>query len=170
MVVFIEDRVALSLANLLEDDLLGHLRGDAPQHIGRLVVANFATHLDIRRQSVRLGERDLVDRVFQLRWHLDAILTDNRVRDDRLIDVSANLARLLVQLGAHVLLGLVILPRRQRDRVLDRRDDDLRINALFPAQRFNALVKQTRHKFFSLTSTNWCARLNCPRHDSDFRH
>ena len=29
--VLVEDRIALSLANLLEDDLLGHLRGDAAQ-------------------------------------------------------------------------------------------------------------------------------------------
>ena len=50
MVVLIENRVALGFADLLEDDLLCHLRGDAAEHVGGLVVANLAADLDFGRE------------------------------------------------------------------------------------------------------------------------
>ena len=140
MRVFVEDCVPLRLAHLLEDHLLGHLRGNAPQHVGRLVVANLAAHFYFRRQLPRLFQRNLVHRVFDQLRRLH----------HRLEDVRPDLAGLLVQLRAHVFLRLVILPRRQRDRILDRRNHNLRIDALIPAQRLNALVKHTRHLLLSV--------------------
>ena len=148
--VFIEDRVALGLAHLLEDHLLGHLRGDAAQHIGGLVVADLAAHFHIRRQLLCLFQRNLVQVVLDL-------VIGRRVT--RLVDIGANLARLLVQLGTHVFLRLVVLARRQSDRILDRGHHDLRVDPLVPAQRFNYLVKQTRHLSLSFSCCN-LIRLN----------
>ena len=47
-VVFVEDGVALGLAHLLHDHLLGGLRGDAPQHGGRLGNQQFAADFELR--------------------------------------------------------------------------------------------------------------------------
>ena len=123
MVVLLEYRVALGFAHLLEDDLLGHLRGDAPQHIGRLVVANFAAYLNFRRQFARLVKSDLVHRIFNLVRHLDHCL----------VHIRADFAAFLIQLGAHIFLRLVVLARRQRDRVFHRGHNHVRVNALVTA-------------------------------------
>ena len=64
--VLLEDRVALGFADLLEDDLLGQLRGDAAQGAGVAIEADLAAHLDAGSQFAGLGERDLVQRVFDL--------------------------------------------------------------------------------------------------------
>ena len=46
LVVLGEDVLALGLADLLEDHLLGGLRGDAPQHLGRLGELHLVAELD----------------------------------------------------------------------------------------------------------------------------
>src|SRR5581483_6833514 len=43
--VLVVNRIALGLAHLLKDDLLGELRGDAPQHIGRFGNADLTAGL-----------------------------------------------------------------------------------------------------------------------------
>ena len=135
--VLIENGVALGFADLLEDDLLGHLGGDAAEDVGGLVVADFAADFDLGRQRPRLFQSDLVERVFDLVLALD----------DGLEDIGADFARILVEFGTHVFLGLVVLAGCQRDRILHRGDHDLRIDALIPAQRLNAVVKHARHLF-----------------------
>ncbi len=131
MGVLVEDRIALGLAHLLEDDLLGQLRGDAAQGTSVAVEPDLAAHLHVRRQFLGLGQRDLVQRV------LDGLLVGHH----RLVDVGQNLAGLLVQLPAHVFLGLVELARGQGDGLLDGADNDAGFNALLLAQGLNALVQ-----------------------------
>ena len=60
---------------------------------------------------------------------------------------GADLAALLVEFGAEVLLRLVILSGGYDDRILDRSDHDLRIDALFAAESVDYVVQFTRHKF-----------------------
>ena len=58
------DVVALGLADLLEDHLLGGLRGDAAEVLGR--ARELDLHVDFRFLAVellRFGQRDLVRRV-----------------------------------------------------------------------------------------------------------
>ena len=141
MGIFVEDRVALGFAHLLEDDLLGQLRGDAAQGAGVAVEANLAAHLDAGRQFVGLGQRDLVHRV------LDLLL----VGHDRLVDVGRDLAGLLVQLPAHVLLGLVVLARGQGDGLFHGADHDLGLDALLAAQEFDTLIQHAGHTLLALS-------------------
>jgi hypothetical protein len=137
VVVLEEDGVSLGLAHLLEDHLLGHLRGDAAERGGVLIEAQLSAHLNLGRELARLIQRHLVDLVLDLLRRLD----------DGLEDVGANLARLLVHLRAHVLLGLVVLARRQGDRILNRAHHDRGLNALVPAQHLNRLIQNARHLF-----------------------
>ena len=114
--VFLVDGIPLGFAHLLEDDLLGHLGGDAAQHVGRLVIADFSASLDFRGQGPGVVEGDLVDRIFQLLGSLD----------HGLVDVGADLARFPVELGPHIFLRFVVLARGQGNRVFHRGNDDLR--------------------------------------------
>ena len=59
---------------------------------------------------------------------------------------GADLAGLLVQFGAQVFLGLVILARSHHDGVFHRADDNLRIDAFFSAEGVNRVVKLACHK------------------------
>ncbi len=128
--ILLEDRVALGFADLLEDHLLGQLRGNAAQRRGVAVHADLAAHLDARRKFVGFGERDLVDRIFDrvFVWH------------DGLVDIGGDLAGILVQLSAHVFLRLVVLARRQGDCLFHGADNDLGLNALLATQEFDTLV------------------------------
>ncbi len=87
MRVFLEDRVALGFTHLLEDDLLGQLRGDAPQRAGVAIEPDLAAHFDAGRQLVGFVQRDLVDGILDLFF----------IGDDRLVDIGRNLAGVLVQ-------------------------------------------------------------------------
>ena len=53
VVVLVEDGVALGFADLLEDDLLGHLGGDAAERRSVLVEPKFAADLDLWREFAR---------------------------------------------------------------------------------------------------------------------
>lgn len=123
MVVLVEYRVALRLAHLLEDDLLGHLRCDTSERRRVFIEAKFSTDLNLGRKFAGLIERHLVDVVLKLigSFHY------------RLVDIGANLARLAVHLGAHILLRLVVLAGGQRDGVLNGAYHYLRLDSLIPA-------------------------------------
>ena len=69
-----------------------------------------------------------------------------RSLDDRAHRVGADLAALLVEFGAQVLLRLVILSGGHDDGIFHRAHHDLRIDALFPAQSVDYVVQFTRHK------------------------
>src|SRR5581483_8841494 len=129
--VLLEDGVALGLADLLEDDLLGHLGGDAAERRGVLVEAELAADLDLGRERAGLLEGELILGVFDLLI----------VLNDGLVDVGADLAGLPVELAAHGLLGLVELARGESDGVFNGADDDLRVDALLAAQQFDGLVE-----------------------------
>ena len=123
MVVLVEDGVALGFADLLEDDLLGHLGGDAAERGGVLVEAEFAADFDLGGEFAGLLEGHLVDVVFDLLGGLD----------DGLEDIGADLAGLAVHLGAHVLLRLVVLARGEGDGVLNGAYYDGRFDSLIAA-------------------------------------
>ncbi len=125
--VLVEDGVALGFADLLEDDLLGHLGGDAAEGRGVLVEAEFAADFDFRREFAGLLESELVVGVFDLLGSFD----------DGLEDVGADFAGLVVHLAAHVFLGLVVLARGEGDGVFNGADDDLGFDALFAAEHFD---------------------------------
>ncbi len=131
MGVLVVHGVALGFAHLLKDDLLGELCSDAAQRAGIAIEANLTAHFDTGGQFIGLGERDLVDRVFDLLF----------VGHHRLIDIGRDLARLLVELAAHVFLGLVILARCQGNGLFHGADDDLGLNALLAAQELDALIQ-----------------------------
>ena len=135
--VLVVNGVALGLAHLLEDDLLGQLRGDASQNVGWLVGAQFAAYFGRRIDALGVVEGDLRDRVFDLVGALD----------DGADRVGADLAALLVELGAEVLLRLVILSGGYDDGILDRTYDNLRIDAFLAAESVDYVVQFTRHKF-----------------------
>ncbi len=138
VVVLVEDGVALGFADLLEDDLLGHLGGDASEGRGVLVEAEFAADFDLGGEFARLLERHLVDLVFDLLGRFD----------DGLEDVGADLAGFAVHLGAHVLLRLVVLAGGEGDGVLNGANDYVRLDALVPAQRLDRLIQNTCHRLF----------------------
>src|SRR6185437_8742559 len=135
MGVFLEDGVALGFANLLENHLLGQLRGNAAQRAGVAIEANLAAHLDSGSEFVGFSESDLVDRVF------DLVLVGNH----SLVYVGRDFAGVLVQLPAHVFLGLVILAGGQGNRFLNSPHHNGGVNALFLAQNLDALVQRTGH-------------------------
>src|SRR5205823_5212816 len=89
----------------------------------------------LRRSHPRLFERHLQIGVFHQLRRLH----------HRLHRKYLNRARLFVELPAQVLLALQVLARGHSDGILHRAHYDLRINALFPAQSFNLLIKLARH-------------------------
>ena len=106
-----------------------------PSGRGVPVQPDLAAHFHAGRQFLGLLQRDLVHRI------LDLVV----VGDDRLVDVGGNLAGLLVQLAAHVFLGLVELARSQGDGLLHRADHDRGFDALFPAQKLDTLIQSASH-------------------------
>ncbi len=143
--VFLENRVALGFAHFLEDHLLGKLRGDASQGRGVPVHADLAAHFGAGSHFVGLLQRDLVHRIFDL-----VIAGDNGF-----VDIGRDLARLLVELAAHVFLRFVELACRQGNGFLDRANHDLGLDAFLPAEKLDALIKGTGHS--SLLSLQFVA-------------
>ena len=137
-VIFVEDGVALGLAHLLHDDLLGGLRGDAAQDGSRLGNEQFAAdgHVGIDlagfgKGHFFLGIGDLVDH------------GANRIHVD--------LTGFGIELGAQIFVGLVILPRGDHHGVFNSRHDDLGLDMLFPADLLNHLVQQIGHSYAPTT-------------------
>ena len=135
VVVLVEDGVALGFADFLEDDLLGHLGGDAAERSGVFVETEFTADFDLRGEFAGLFERHLIDVVLDLVGAFD----------DSLEDIGADLAGLAVHLGAHVFLGLVVLAGGEGDRVLNGADYDSRLDSLVAAQRLDRLIQSTCH-------------------------
>ena len=92
--------------------------------------SSFGIHL------ARVVQRDLQQRIFHLLRRLH----------HRLHRVGADLAGFFVEFGAQVFLRLVVLARSHHNGIFHRAHHNLRINALFPAQRVDRVVKLTRHK------------------------
>ena len=123
------DVLALGLADLLEDHLLGGLRGDAAEILGR--TRELDLHVDFRFVAVellRLAERDLRRRVGHL-------------LDDLLDRVELELAGVGVEARAQR-LALVTLARGRLERVLHGADDDFRLDALFFGDRVDLLQQR----------------------------
>ena len=99
----------------------------------------FPSQLDIGINLARIIERNLQDWVL----HLFGILYD------RLDCKGANLACFLVQFGAQVLLRLVVFSRRDHDGIFHRVHYNLRIDAFFPTQGIDGVIKFTCHKIIS---------------------
>ena len=134
-VIFVENRVALGLAHLLQNHLLRRLRRNASQYVRRLRRQNLRS--DFRGRIFLLGVRQ-ADFLFRVSYFLD----------DHVHREHVHLPGFLVELCAQILFRLVILPRRHYHRVFDRRHHDFRLDMLLAAQHLNLLVQQIRHIAF----------------------
>ena len=145
-VIFVVNRVALGLAHLLQDHLLGRLRRDAPEHIGRLRGQNFRPDFRVWVLLLRVRQADFPLRVDNLFHH-------------RLHRIHVHLPGFRIELSAQILFGLVKLARGHHHRIFDGRDHHFRFDVLFPAQHLDLLIEQIRH-FSSLKSpTSFTFRL-----------
>ncbi len=115
VLVFLVLAVALGLAHLLHDDLLGGLRRDAAEVEGRQRLGDRVADLGGRVALARLRQRDLA-----------GVVLDRGVVDDEQVARQAELAGLRVDLGVDVGLGAVARARRLGDGVLHGVEDDLR--------------------------------------------
>jgi hypothetical protein len=107
LAVFAEDVLALGLAHLLEDHLLGGLRGDAAEHVGGLGKLDFHVHFGfVAVELLRFFQRNLRRRVL----HVD---------HDLLHREQVDLAGFLVEARLQVLVRLVVLARGREYGVLD---------------------------------------------------
>ena len=66
--------------------------------------------------------------------------------DNRLHRIRIDLAAIFVEHSAQVFLRLVVFARRHHNGVFNRAHHNLRINAFFPADPFDDVVKLTSHK------------------------
>ncbi len=130
--VLVENRVALGLAHLLQNHLLGRLRRNTPQHVRRLRPQNFRA--DFRRRILFLRFRQ-ADLFFRVGHFLDHDMYREHI----------HLPGFLIELRAQVLFCLIKLPRRHHHRVFDRRHHYFRLDVLLAAQHFDLLVEQIRH-------------------------
>src|SRR6185437_4325173 len=62
-VKFVIDRITLGFAHLLQDYLLGSLRGDSPEHVGRFCLSDFSADLDFGISLASVCERNLSNRI-----------------------------------------------------------------------------------------------------------
>ena len=125
--VFVEYGFPLGFADLLEDDLLGGLRRDAPQRIRRSSeYGSSDTDLGRGIDAPRFAERHLVHRILYRLHHFF-----HRVEADR--------AGLGIHVRHIVLVGAIVLARGNQHRVLHRVEHNLRIDAFFFAQDFDGL-------------------------------
>ncbi len=135
--VLVEDRVALGLADLLKDDLLGELGGDAAKDsLGDFGNEEFTTGFGGGIHFAGLLDGDLEVGVLDLLGRFD----------DGLDGIGVDFAGILVEDGAEIFLRLVILSGGDNDGILDRADDDARVNAFFAAHAFDNVVELTCHK------------------------
>ena len=111
--------LALGLAHALRDDLLGGLRGDAAELLGFLRELDF--HPDFGFVAVELAAP---------RRARSRCAGVGDLGDDLAHGVELDLAGLEVEARPQVLVALEHLARRREVRVLDRADDDGRVDAL----------------------------------------
>ena len=135
VVILVENGVAFGFAHFLQNNLLGGLRGDTSEHVGRLGGDDFRADfyfgiffLGVSETDFLVGIRDLV----------------NNCVDGK----NVHLAGFLIEFGAQIFFRLVIFSRGHNHGVFNSRDDHFRLNVLFATEHFNLLVEQIRH--FSL--------------------
>ena len=141
LVVLGEDVLALGLADLLEDDLLGGLGGNAAEHLGRLRKLHLVAELDA------VGHFVAVQLAVHLAGFVDRDL-GGRVGDvlhDLLEREEVDLAGFQVEARLEVLARLVVLARRRGDGFFDGADDDVGLDSLFFGERFDRLLQRIRH-------------------------
>ena len=109
--------LALGLAHLLHDHLLGALRGDAAEIDRRQRLQDVVADLRRRIALARLLQRDLDRRIGDLLGHLQ-------------IAIQPDVAGLAVDLGDDLMLLAVLAPGRGLDRLLHRDDHVLDADAL----------------------------------------
>lgn len=119
MGVFGEDVLAFGFAYLLQDHLPGGLSGDAAQSVSRTREAQDGADL-----GGRLGAPSLVQ------GQLFRGIGDGL--DDILNGEQKECAGLLVEFGNQLFVAAELLPCGDKNCVLDRVDDDLGVNPLFP--------------------------------------
>ena len=95
-----------------------------------------SSDLDSGIDLARIINRDLQRRIFDLLGSLHNALHRK----------GADLARVFVELRAQVFLRLVVLARRDNNRVFHRADHNLRIDALLSAESVNCVVELACHK------------------------
>ena len=130
--ILVENRIALGFAHFLQNHLLGRLRRNPPQHVGRLGRYNLCPDFRRRILFLRLCQADLFFRV-------------GHFLDNHMHRVHVHLACFLVELRAQILFRLVILPRRHHHGVFNRRHYHFRLDVLLAAQHLDLLVEQIRH-------------------------
>jgi hypothetical protein len=125
------------------------LRRNAPQDpFRRLRNQQLSARLGVRIHLAGLLHRHLQVRVFD----------QFRALDDGLHRIRVDLAGLFIENRAQIFLGLVVLARGDHDRVFYRADHDLRINALFPADRVDDVVELACHNQFSVLRSQFSVR------------
>ena len=118
--------VALGLAHLLHDHLLGRLRGDAAVFQRRQRIGDGVADLGRRMVLARVFQRDLVGRV------LDRL-------DHQHVAGEPQIAGLRLDLGMHVGFRAVARARRLGDGVLHGGDDDAAVDRLLAGDRVGDL-------------------------------
>ena len=130
VLVFLVLAVALGVAHLLHDDLLGRLRRDAAEIEGRQGLGDGVADLGRRVALARLRQGDLA-----------GIVLDRRVVDHEQVARQAQLAGLAVDLGVDVGLGAVARARRLGDGVRHRVEHDLLVDHLLARDRIGDLQR-----------------------------
>ena len=130
--VFVVNGLPFRLPDLLEDHLLGGLSGDAAEHLGRLGDADLGIQCGLRVDLEGPVQADLSQGV------------DNRVHHF-FQRVDLDLSGFPIERGPQLLTRLVILAGSHQHGIFDRADNDLRLDALFPAQLVDDLQQQTGH-------------------------
>ena len=128
VVVLGVDVLALGLAHVLEDDLLGGLRGDAAEHVGRHGEVDLVADLGVLLMVLRLVDGPLGERILDLFHHL-------------LDDESLELAGLTVETRPHRFLDAVLLLGRRRHGILESADPALEVDVLLPRHLAQDLVQ-----------------------------
>jgi hypothetical protein len=122
-----QDVLALGLAHLLQDHLLGRLRRNAAQRSRSASESGSASRSPRWRRTWRSAR--LISR-------FSGSVTGSATVFTRRSDVAG----LLVEVGDQILLGPELLARGHEHGVLDGVEDDLRVDALFLAQDLDGLI------------------------------
>jgi len=115
---FLELTLALRIANLLKDHLLGGLGGDAPELDRRQRVNDEVADAGALFELLRALQIDLLEMILGLLDHFEHT-------------PQAQVAGLAVELGADIVLGAVAGAGGALDRVFHRLDDDALVDQLF---------------------------------------
>src|SRR2546427_3799346 len=153
--VFVVNGVALCLANLLKNNLLGQLRRDSSQDaFSHLRDLQLAADFNAGINFARVFQSHLKLRIFYLLGVFHHCLNRERTY----------LAGFLVQLRPQVFLGLVVLTRGDHNCVFHCTHHNLGINALFPAERVDGVIKLACHS--NIPYSTWVCNLTTRRVDS----